>query len=180
MPCAPPSNEVAPLDSARRMPCGVSGLGILFIQYLLTCLSARGQRQWRSMDDDPGMRRAVTIALGVGLIGAVGAAVTGVTDWSETQGRARRTGLIHGLLNVAATSLIAMSFFRRMNDSHTNARGYAWSGYALALAAGYLGGDLVFAQGVGVMTDEASGRPDCDRGEQSIRREYGETSAAHG
>src|SRR5581483_1529379 len=35
-------------------------------------------------DGDPGMRRAATFALGVGLVGALGAAVTGLTDWSET------------------------------------------------------------------------------------------------
>ena len=49
---------------------------------------------------DPGMRRAATFAMGVGLAGAVGAAVTGLTDWSETDGQSRRAGLIHGLLNV--------------------------------------------------------------------------------
>src|SRR5215203_7454150 len=61
-------------------------------------------------DRDPGMRRAATFAIGVGLVGALGAAVTGLTDWSETGGRSRRTGLIHGLLNVAATSLFATAF----------------------------------------------------------------------
>ena len=39
---------------------------------------------------DEGMRRAATFAMGVGLAGAAGAAVTGLTDWSETDGRARR------------------------------------------------------------------------------------------
>src|SRR5829696_611358 len=50
---------------------------------------------------DPAMRRAATFAMGVGLAGAAGAAVTGLTDWSETDGRSRRGGLIHGLLNMA-------------------------------------------------------------------------------
>jgi nitrite reductase/ring-hydroxylating ferredoxin subunit/uncharacterized membrane protein len=99
---------------------------------------------------DPGMRRAATFAMGVGLVGALGAAVTGLTDWSETQGRSRRTGLIHGLLNIAATSLMATAFFQRRNDSHTNGRSCAWSGFAIAVASAYLGGDLVYAQRVGV------------------------------
>src|SRR5690348_1308534 len=64
---------------------------------------------------DPGMRRAATFALGVGLAGAVGAAVTGLTDWSETGGSARRAGLVHGLLNVTATALMATSFIARKN-----------------------------------------------------------------
>ena len=46
---------------------------------------------------DPGMRRAATFAMGVGLAGALGAAVTGLTDWSETQGQSRCTGLVRGL-----------------------------------------------------------------------------------
>ena len=99
---------------------------------------------------DPGMRRAATFAIGVGLLGAVGAAVTGLTDWSETQGQSRRTGLVHGLLNIVATSLMATAFFQRRTDSHANGTACAWSGYALAVASAYLGGDLVYAQRFGV------------------------------
>src|SRR5215208_8264642 len=52
---------------------------------------------------DESYARAGDFALAFGLAGAAGAAVTGLTDWSETDGRAKRLGLIHGLLNVAAT-----------------------------------------------------------------------------
>src|SRR5215212_6785862 len=69
-------------------------------------------------DGDKGMRRAATFAMGVGLTGALGAAVTGLTDWSETDGQPRRTGLIHGLLNVTATALFATSYALRRSDSH--------------------------------------------------------------
>lgn len=100
--------------------------------------------------DDPGMRRAATFAMGVGLAGAAGAAVTGLTDWSETDGRSRRNGLIHGLLNVTATSLFAAAFALRRKDSHDGGRECAWAGYAIALGAAYLGGDLVYRQRIGV------------------------------
>lgn len=103
-----------------------------------------------SANGDPGMRRAATFAIGVGLLGAVGAAVTGLTDWSETQGRARRVGLVHGLLNIAATSLMTAAFFQRQRNSHANGRACAWSGFAIASASAYLGGDLVYAQRIGV------------------------------
>jgi nitrite reductase/ring-hydroxylating ferredoxin subunit/uncharacterized membrane protein len=99
---------------------------------------------------DPGMARAATFALGVGLVGALGAAVTGLTDWSETQGQSRRTGLVHGLLNIAATSLVATAFFQRRADGHANGRALAWSGYAIALTSAYLGGDLVYERRIGV------------------------------
>src|SRR5688500_11101372 len=91
---------------------------------------------------DPGMQRAATFAMGVGLAGALGAAVTGLTDWSETQGQSRRTGLVHGLLNLTATSLVATAFFQRRGNGHTNGRACAWTGFAIALASAYLGGAL--------------------------------------
>ena len=101
-------------------------------------------------DGDPGMRRAATFAMGVGLAGAAGAAITGLTDWSETDGTARRTGLIHGLLNVTATTLFAAAFALRKKDSHDTGRACSWAGYAIALGAAYLGGDLVYGQRIGV------------------------------
>ncbi|HEY2907471.1 MAG TPA: DUF2231 domain-containing protein [Vicinamibacterales bacterium] len=101
-------------------------------------------------DGEPQMRRAATFAVGVGLVGALGAAVTGLTDWSETDGRSRRTGLLHGLLNITATTLMASAFFIRHRDSHTGGRACAWTGYAVALGAAYLGGDLVYDQRIGV------------------------------
>jgi uncharacterized membrane protein len=104
---------------------------------------------------DPGMRRAATLAMGVGLAGAAASAVTGLTDWSETGGPARRQGLLHGLLNLTATALFATAFASRRNDHHDDGRACAWTGYAVALAAAYLGGDLVYRQGVGVRDAEA-------------------------
>jgi nitrite reductase/ring-hydroxylating ferredoxin subunit len=99
---------------------------------------------------DAGMRRAATFAIGVGLAGAAGSAVTGLTDWSETDGRARRLGLVHGLLNIAATTLMATAFMLRCCDSDGGARACAWTGYGIALAAAYLGGDLVYGERIGV------------------------------
>jgi nitrite reductase/ring-hydroxylating ferredoxin subunit/uncharacterized membrane protein len=99
---------------------------------------------------DRGMRRAATFAMGIGLLGAAGSAVTGLTDWSETSGRTRREGLIHGLLNIAATALTAIAYLQRRGNGHTNGRACAWTGYAIALGSAYLGGDLVYGQRLGV------------------------------
>jgi len=39
-------------------------------------------------------------AIGVGLAAAIPAALSGLTDWQYLVGRPRRTGLVHGLLNI--------------------------------------------------------------------------------
>ena len=99
---------------------------------------------------DAGMRRAARYAIGVGLVGAVGSAVTGLTDWSETSGRSRRAGLVHGLLNVSATALFAASWMARRDGAQSGGRLTAWLGYAIAAGSAYLGGDLVYGQRIGV------------------------------
>ena len=99
---------------------------------------------------DRGLSRAADFAIAVGLVGAVGSAVTGLTDWSETSGQARRTGLVHGLMNVAATSLFAVSYLLRKTGSRAAGQVCSATGLAFASAAGYLGGALVFDQRIGV------------------------------
>src|SRR5262249_24920413 len=42
--------------------------------------------------------RAAETAVAIGLVGAIGSAVTGLVDWSATDGKARRIGMMHGLL----------------------------------------------------------------------------------
>jgi nitrite reductase/ring-hydroxylating ferredoxin subunit/uncharacterized membrane protein len=94
---------------------------------------------------------AADLAIGVGLIGAVGSAVTGVTDWSETDGSARRVGLLHGLLNIAATTLYTTSFvMRKRKRSRQSGIAMSMLGYAVASTAAYLGGHLVFGEQIGV------------------------------
>ena len=49
--------------------------------------------------DALGERRAAKIAVGIGLLGAVGAAVSGLTDWIDTYGKPRRLGVVHAAVN---------------------------------------------------------------------------------
>src|SRR6202040_2670741 len=95
--------------------------------------------------------RAADVAIGVGLAGAAGAAVTGLTDWSETDDRARSIGLVHGLLNIVATSLYTTSWImRKRRRSRQSGIALSMLGYATALASAYLGGHLVYSEQVGV------------------------------
>ena len=89
-------------------------------------------------------------AIAVGLVGAAGAAVTGLTDWSEISGRARKVGMLHGLLNVGATVLYTTSLVLRRKKKRNAGVGFAMLGYAVSSASAYLGGHLVFGEKVGV------------------------------
>ena len=99
---------------------------------------------------DSGYGRAADFAVGLGLVSAVGAAITGLNDWSETEGRAQRAGLLHGLLNLTATAFIAGSYALRRNGARSAGRAGTAAGYGIALAAAYLGGNLVYRERIGV------------------------------
>jgi nitrite reductase/ring-hydroxylating ferredoxin subunit/uncharacterized membrane protein len=93
---------------------------------------------------------AADTSLAIGLLGAAGAAVTGITDWSDVDPPVRRLGLIHGLLNVGVTALFTTSFILRKRKLRTGGRVSAALGYGLLSLSAHLGGKMVYEQGVGV------------------------------
>ena len=93
---------------------------------------------------------AADASITIGLIGAAGAAVTGLTDWQDVDPPARRVGLVHGLLNLVGTSLFLASGVMRRRRSRSSGRRLAILGYTVAMAAAYLGGNLVYEQQIGV------------------------------
>jgi len=104
---------------------------------------------------------AADASIGIGLAGAVGAAVTGVTDWQDADAPARRLGMIHGLLNVTATALFATSLVLRKRKSRTSGRILAGLGYGVMTYAAHLGGKMVYDYRVGVdRTDGETFPPD--------------------
>jgi nitrite reductase/ring-hydroxylating ferredoxin subunit len=94
--------------------------------------------------------RSADAAIGVGVVGALGAAITGIADWRHTDGQARRIGLAHGLLNTGALALYTTSLILRRFKARRAGRGVAALGYVAANAAAYLGGHLVFNEQIGV------------------------------
>ncbi len=106
--------------------------------------------------------RGAQAAVLIGFLGALGAAATGLTDWSDTYGHERRVGFLHGLLNSTAILLYLISLLLRYNvfsggiDFSLSAAEsvpgaiVGFVGLAFVLYAAYLGGDLVFAIGTGV------------------------------
>lgn len=90
-------------------------------------------------------------AVAIGIVGALGAAVTGLTDWTGTTKKKRKLGLMHGLLNITATGLYITSFIlRQKKDSRNAAITFSTLGFGVMTAAAYLGGHLVYSEQIGV------------------------------
>lgn len=94
--------------------------------------------------------------LELGILASIGSAVTGLTDWQHTHENERRVGLVHGVINVAATALYARSWWDRGRGRHARGMALTAVGYTITLGASYLGGALVFDSGIGV--DRSGGR----------------------
>ena len=83
--------------------------------------------------DDAGLDNASDLAVGVGVVAAVGAAVTGFTDWSEVGGVQRKMGLVHGLLNGVSLVFYLGSLALRLNGSNrARARTLSATGYLIS------------------------------------------------
>jgi nitrite reductase/ring-hydroxylating ferredoxin subunit/uncharacterized membrane protein len=90
------------------------------------------------------------VALAVGLTAALGAAVTGTTDWKDTYGEERSLGLLHGLLMLAATLVFAVSLVIHLTGPWLIGVILGYVGVLVMTAGAYLGGDEVFEMGYGV------------------------------
>ena len=121
---------------------------------------------------------AARIGMAVGLVGAAGAAVTGLRDYSYIPKDRPSHGVAttHGLGNALATSLVAASFVMRVKD-HAAGRRTGVAARLLALAGGgisiytaWLGGKLVQEMGEGVkpVMDELSDEEDHGRGRERL------------
>lgn len=90
-------------------------------------------------------------AVSIGLVGAAGAAVTGMTDWTGTTEIERKAGLLHAMLNIGATALYVASFFMRKNKKTRKAAiTLSMVGFGITTASAYIGGNLVYNQQMGV------------------------------
>ncbi len=105
--------------------------------------------------DDEGLDNAADLALGAGILAAVGAAVTGLTDWSDIGGEQRRMGLAHALINSVGLTLNVGSLALRLGNKRNRglARSLSASGYIFNALAAYVGGELVYTLGQAVNRD---------------------------
>jgi uncharacterized membrane protein len=122
-----------------------------------------------------GFSVAAYYMIAAGIVGAFAAAVFGIVDYlAIPRGtRAKKIALAHGLINFLMVALFILSWSGRYGDPAAFQRGplaISAIGIALALASGWLGGELVDRLGVGVddgahldSPSSLSGRPATDR-----------------
>lgn len=104
---------------------------------------------------DDNLDMAADVTLGAGIVAALGAAVTGITDWSDINSynaSRRRMGLAHALLNVAGLTLNLGSLGLRLTGKRNRglSRTLSAGGYAFTTLAAFTAGDLVFTLGTSI------------------------------
>lgn len=103
------------------------------------------------------------VAVAVGLVTALLAALTGYTDFHETIDHERRVAATHGLIMTVVITLVAVSMGLRWwasPSAHPLAVGLLVAGYAALIAGSFLGGHLVFAMGTTVNRNAFAEGPD--------------------
>lgn len=80
--------------------------------------------------------------------GALAAAAAGLADWSVSDGRDKRLGAIHGVMNVVATLVAGGSIATYYAVSDSWALGLVAGALGITFLAAYLGGHLVFDRGL--------------------------------
>ncbi|HEX7169776.1 MAG TPA: Rieske 2Fe-2S domain-containing protein [Rubrobacter sp.] len=96
------------------------------------------------------VRHAADAALVMGTVGAIGAAVTGLSDWRYLTGGSRRMGVAHGLLNTIGLALSIVSLFQRATGRRNAGRLTFLTGYSISGMAAHLGGELSYHYGLRV------------------------------
>lgn len=112
---------------------------------------------WVFPSGEPHLVRSAFITLAAGLVTAVFAAIFGIVDYTEIRADhpAKRTATLHMLLNLIAVGLFALGAglrYGNLDAASTALAPLVLSVLALGILgySGYLGGHLVYSDGVGV------------------------------
>ena len=111
----------------------------------------------------PQLGLASSIAIGVGVVGALSAAAAGLMDWMDVDPPEKAIGAFHATVNVSATLLFLASFLIRWGQHWQPgwaAFAVALAGYLLVMLGGYLGGIMVFHMGVMINRNAYRSGPD--------------------
>ncbi len=109
--------------------------------------------------DASGEDRMARRLIGLGVIAAVPAAATGMSDWADTDGAERRVGVVHLASNLLAAGLFGWSWYLRRDGRSSAATALSVVAMAGVGAGGWLGGHLAYSLGVGVDTNAFEAGP---------------------
>ena len=98
----------------------------------------------------PASEPAADILVAVGIATAVPTAAAGLNDWSDTQGKSRRVGLVHAVANGSALCLFSSSAAARASGNRTVGKALGLAGFGVLMFGGFLGGHLSFGNAVNV------------------------------
>jgi nitrite reductase/ring-hydroxylating ferredoxin subunit len=102
------------------------------------------------LDAMPGTGTASATLIAAGCAGYVPTVLAGWTDWSELHEQQQRVGLVHAAVGAGAFTCYVASLAARAQGRTLRGKAWAYAGFALVSAAGYLGGHLAFRQAAGV------------------------------
>lgn len=101
------------------------------------------------LDALPGSGTAPDRLIALGLLGAVPAVATGLTDWSDLHQQQQRVGLVHASSNAVAAGFYVFSLLARRSGRRGTGRLLGWAGFTAAGVGGYIGGHLAYRQAAG-------------------------------
>jgi len=96
-----------------------------------------------------GLETATTWVLALAGLSAIGAVITGLTDYKDTAPNSAERDIagLHGLINIVATVGFGISILQRLGGSHDGAFWVLLVAYLVVSVGGYIGGHVVFKYG---------------------------------
>jgi nitrite reductase/ring-hydroxylating ferredoxin subunit/uncharacterized membrane protein len=96
------------------------------------------------------LQHAADASLVFGTLGALGAAITGISDWRYLSGGSRKMGVAHALLNSIGLVCSIVSLVQRATGHRNAGRLTFLTGYSISGMAAHLGGELSYHYGLRV------------------------------
>jgi nitrite reductase/ring-hydroxylating ferredoxin subunit/uncharacterized membrane protein len=96
------------------------------------------------------LQHAADASLVFGTLGALGAAITGISDWRYLSGGSRKMGVAHALLNSIGLVCSIVSLVQRATGRRNAGRLTFLTGYSISGMAAHLGGELSYHYGLRV------------------------------
>ena len=110
------------------------------------------------LDAIPGTGTAATTLIAAGCVGYVPTILAGWADWADLTEPQQRVGLVHAASGAIAFTCYVASLAARARGRRVRGKAWAYAGFAMVSATGYLGGHLAFRQDAGVNHAEAVGQ----------------------